>query len=178
MVIVPLIQSVKVDPSKAVDIIIESELNHRIFKGLLNFYQEEKKKDAVEPPEGLRPDEYPRDLTVEKYFEYYRDLNEATVRRMVKYIERGVHGPDEITLREIGELAGEPDLGILKKSLRLFENVYLITKVTDDIYSYPVYGAFFIEDYRKLFGFDEYLDIIQERIKLFSQVAKYLGLEK
>jgi hypothetical protein len=103
--VMSVIMPTEVDVNKAVDFILESDYNQRVFNAILLFHLNCRLKD---------------ESAIEN-----KDLDIFTIIRSNK---KNGHLYDEITLHEIGDLVGEYDLNKLEKTVESFFDLRLISK--------------------------------------------------
>ena len=169
MVMAPLWVEKELDLSETVDVIIESELNQRVFKSLVEYYQSERE---YKPPKREKP-KYPKGLSEE----------DKTDLAYGKFMRRGMENSIQTieftfkTLEEMGKIVGESNLEEIEKSLESFSGVNLISIgfiEGNKYYSHPREWGYHLKDSGESIGFYGYLDKILDRMKLISQVSKYL----
>jgi hypothetical protein len=152
--VVLLIHSIEVDPSRAVDVILESKLNQKIFKALMKYYQEV------------------------GYYKEYLVFGKSTRSWFDPSEEPAPIDFSYKTLEELGETVEESDLKTLERSLDALSNVHLVgiyRNRENKLYSVPSKGIFYTKDNKtKTFGFEEYIGMIKDRFNLIAQVNKYL----
>jgi hypothetical protein len=163
----------ELDPSKAVDVIIESELNQRVFKALVQLYQNER---SYQPPK-IEMSKYPEGLSEEDKMDLAFGRHVRTAFEHPEHLVP-IEWPYK-TIEEMGNLAGEHDLKALEKSLESFHSVVLVTILHDRNNIYYHNPDRFNHPYRlknsgEKIDFYGYLDRIRDRIDLISQAAKSL----